>query len=97
MEFGTGSKSELYFIVTTGAFIEFIMCNEDIAEALRALEVSFKQHSDNNVARFTASLEQYMTSTDARLIELSEIRQQGSLSSFSSTTSKFADYGCNLN
>lgn len=41
------------------------------------MEASFKQHFDNQLACFTASLEQYMTSTDARLIELSEIRQQG--------------------
>jgi len=41
------------------------------------MEVSIKQHSDNQLARFTASLKQYMTSTDACLIELSEIRQQG--------------------
>jgi len=48
------------------------MRNKDIIEALRAMEENFKQHSDNQWALFTASLEQYMISTNARLIELSE-------------------------
>ncbi|KAK2368526.1 hypothetical protein QL285_081714 [Trifolium repens] len=44
------------------------MRNEEIVEALRAMEESFKQNYDSQQARFTASLIQYMASTDARLI-----------------------------
>lgn len=46
------------------------MRNEDIAEAMRALELSFKQHADGQLAKFTALLEQYMLNTETRLAKL---------------------------
>ncbi|EXC16225.1 hypothetical protein L484_024397 [Morus notabilis] len=48
------------------------MRNEDIAELMRAMEVSFKQHSDEQLAKFSSLLEQHMTITDQRLSQLAQ-------------------------
>ena len=44
---------------------------EEIAEAMKALEASFKQHSEGQMAKFTSLLEQFMANTEIRLSQLS--------------------------
>lgn len=46
------------------------MRNEDVAAAMAAMETSFKQHSDTQLAKFTSLLEQFMTNTETRLTQL---------------------------
>ena len=46
------------------------MRKEDIAEAMRQLELNFKQHTEAQFASYTKLLEQYMSSTDHRFGQL---------------------------
>ena len=46
------------------------MRNEDIVEAMRQMDLNFKQHTDNQFAAYTKILEQYMSSTDQRFGQL---------------------------
>lgn len=73
-ELGTDSKSEIS-IQSTDLYqpvlsLRAAMRNEDIAEAMRAMEINFKQHAEGQLAKFTSLLEQYMESTEARLAKL---------------------------
>ncbi|EXC01793.1 hypothetical protein L484_021430 [Morus notabilis] len=49
------------------------MRNEDIAELMKAMEESFKQHSGDQLAKFSSLLEQHMASTDQRLFQLQRL------------------------
>ena len=46
------------------------MRNEDIAEAMKQLELNFKQHTDAQFPTYTKLLEQHMSSTDNRFSQL---------------------------
>ena len=46
------------------------MRNEDVVEAMKQMELSFKQHTDAQFAAYTKILEQYMSTTDHRFGQL---------------------------
>ncbi|EXB55973.1 hypothetical protein L484_018759 [Morus notabilis] len=49
------------------------MRNEDIADLMKAMEASFKQHSDEQLAKFSLILEQHMAITDQRFSQLAQL------------------------
>ena len=46
------------------------MRNEDIVEAMKQLELNFKQHTEAQFASYTKLLKQYMSSTNHRFGQL---------------------------
>lgn len=48
------------------------MRNEEIAELMRSMEASFKQHSDDQLAKFSTLLEQHMVTAEQRFAQISQ-------------------------
>lgn len=46
--------------------------NEEVVETMRGVEESFKQHSDEQIAKYTELMKQYMATTDMQLSELGQ-------------------------
>lgn len=55
------------------------MRNEDIAELMKAMEASFKQHSDDQLAKFSSLLEQHIAITDQRFSQVVQQRNPASM------------------
>ena len=58
----------LFYFLLEG--LSATMRNEDIAKAMKQMELNFKQHTDAQFATYTKILEQYMSSTDQRFSQL---------------------------